>query len=75
VNATNSVAVQINAAQGSYKPWFQQLELKIYDAKAAPRSVKVGETPAQNFHYDAAQKMVSVTVPFVSTGTKIEVSY
>jgi alpha-glucosidase len=73
--ATNSVAVQMSAAQGNYKPWFQQLDFRIYDAKTAPRSVKVDENAVQNFHYDAAQKMVSVTVPFATAGTKVEVSY
>jgi alpha-glucosidase len=75
VSGAGSVTIQMNAVQGSYKPWFQQMEFRLYDAKAAPQSVKVGDTAVQNFHYDAAQKMVSVTVPFVSTGAKIEVSY
>ena len=73
--AANSITVQMNAAQGSYKPWFQQLDFRIYDAKAVPQSVKVGENVVQNFHYDAARKMVSVTVPFANAGTKVEVSY
>jgi alpha-glucosidase len=75
VNAANAVTVQMNPVQGSYKPWFQQMELRIYDAKAAPRSVKIGESTVQNFQYDGARKMVSVTVPFTAAGTRVEVSY
>jgi alpha-glucosidase len=75
VNAANAVTVQMNPVEGSYKPWFQQMELRIYDAKAAPRSVKIGESTVQNFQYDGARKMVSVTVPFTAAGTRVEVSY
>ena len=65
----------MNAVQGSYKPWFQQIQFKIYDAKAAPQSVKVGGSVTQNFQYDSAHKMVTVTVPFAPAGMKVEVNY
>jgi alpha-glucosidase len=71
----NAVTVQMNPVQGSYKPWFQEIQLKIYDAKAAPRSVTVGETATQNFQYDSEHKMVLVTVPFAPAGMKVEVTY
>src|SRR5438874_42786 len=71
----NALTVQMNPVQGSYKPWFQQIQLRIYDAKTAPQSVKVGDTATQNFQYDSAHKVVSVTVPFVTAGMKVEVSY
>ena len=71
----NAVTVQMNPVQGSYKPWFQQIQLRIYDAKTAPQSVKVGDTATQNFQYDSEHKMVNVIVPFVTAGMKVEVSY
>lgn len=71
----NALTVQMNAVQGSYKPWFQQIQFKIYDAKAAPQSVKIGGSVTQNFQYDSGRKMVTVTVPFAPAGMKVEVSY
>ena len=71
----NSVTVQMNEVEGNYKPWFQQLNFRIYDARTAPRSVKVGDNAVQNFHYDPAQKVVSLIVAFSGAGTKIEISY
>jgi alpha-glucosidase len=72
---TSAVTVQMNPVEGSYKPWFQQMQFKIYDAKAAPRTVRAGETATQDFQYDNEHKMVTVRVPFAPTGIKVEVSY
>lgn len=71
----NALTVQMNAVQGSYKPWFQQVQFKIHDAKTTPQSVKIGGSVTQNFQYDSARKMVTVTVPFAPAGMKVEVNY
>jgi alpha-glucosidase len=66
--------VQLKPAEGTYKPWFRQIQFKIYDAQS-PRFVRVGGTAVQDFQYDPAHKVLSVTAPFSTSGANIEVNY
>jgi alpha-glucosidase len=74
VSPKGEVSVQMKPAEGTFKPWFRQIQFKIYDAQS-PRSVRVGNAAVQDFQYDAAHKMLSVSAPFVASGANVDVSY
>ncbi|HXB19922.1 MAG TPA: glycoside hydrolase family 31 protein [Candidatus Solibacter sp.] len=73
--AGHSLTVQTGAAQGSYKPWFREVQFTVYGIASAPLKVIIDGAPVQNFHYDHAQGVVTAVAPHRLSGSKIEIQY
>jgi hypothetical protein len=55
--------VNISAPEGSYRPWWQSFEVTVHGAQAAPRAVTLNGSQVSGVHFEAAARMVAVSVP------------
>jgi alpha-glucosidase len=69
------ITVQTGPAQGSFAPWFSSVTFAIRAVPSAPKKVTVGDKTVSDFVYDAAKKIVSITVPYASNGQAVTVTY
>jgi alpha-glucosidase len=73
-NAT-AQGVEIKLArEGSYQPWWQEAELKVYGAPHAPKNVTVNGQKA-TAKFDAASQTVIVRVPDQAAGESVVIEY
>ena len=71
--AEHSVTVQTNRPEGSYKPWFSQVQFTVYGITSAPGRVNVDGVAVQDFRFDPARGVVTVVGP--QTASSLEISY
>jgi len=71
--AEHSVIVQTNRPEGSYKPWFSQVQFTVYGITSAPGRVNVDGVAVQDFRFDPARGVVTVVGP--QTASSLEISY
>lgn len=69
-----SVGVRLTPAQGSYTPWWRQVELTIYGANPAAR-VTVGGKPIGDVRFSGEQSTLTFTIPWDRAGTDVNVTY
>jgi alpha-glucosidase len=69
------VTVTIAKHEGSYAPWWQQVEVVIYGAPHAARSVEVNGAVVEDARFDAADGTAHVMAPDVASGTEIHVAW
>ena len=75
---SNSVEVKIAPREGSYQPWWQEMDLKIYGASRAPQNVTVNGqklTSKSEMKYDTSARVVSVRLKDQPSGSTISVQY
>jgi len=73
--AADAVTVQAGPTEGAFAPWFSSVTFAIHGAKSKPKQVAADGKPVRSFAYDAARKLVTVTVPYARAGEAVTVSY
>jgi alpha-glucosidase len=73
--AEHSVTVQTAAPEGTYKPWFNEVQFTVYGITSAPARVTLDGVGVQNSQFDAARGVLTVVVPQHTAATKLEISY
>jgi alpha-glucosidase len=71
----HAVTVQTAPPEGSYKPWFREVQFTVYGIASAPVRVEVDGVSAQNFRFDSAHGIVTVIAPQQPSGTTLEVAW
>lgn len=67
--------VGMAAAEGSYRPWWKELEVVVYGADQHPSRVLVDGKSTDDWKFDASAHSVSVRFAYKSTGQKVEIDY
>jgi alpha-glucosidase len=70
-----SVRVKISAQQGSFAPWWSQVQVDVFGIGANPEQVTAGGTALHGWSYDPGTGRVTVTIPNPAQGTEIAVEY
>ncbi|HEV2961181.1 MAG TPA: TIM-barrel domain-containing protein [Candidatus Angelobacter sp.] len=73
--AEHSVTVQTSRMDGSYTPWFHEIQFSVYGIPSAPAQVTVDGASIQDFHYDSAHGVVTAVVPFHLPNSRLEIQY
>jgi len=73
LGSPDSITVEMNTAQGSFEPWFQELEFSVYDVESAPRLVRINGNVIYDFKYGATDNSARVATPFNPAGIRVEV--
>jgi len=73
--AEHSVTVQTNRPEGSYKPWFSEVQFTVYGITSAPGRVNLDGVAVQDFRFDPARGVVTVVGPQRASGARLEISY
>jgi alpha-glucosidase len=62
----NSVRVNFGARQGTYAPWWKNVEVVVYDWPSAQADARLSNaTPPPATSYDAATRALHVVIPDV----------
>jgi alpha-glucosidase len=71
--ADHSVTVQTNVPEGSYKPWFGEVQFTVYGIASAPGRVNIDGVSVQNFRFDPTRGVVTVVAPQQASGARLEI--
>lgn len=70
-----SVQVKLAPAEGSFAPWWREVELTIYGADHQPAAVIVGGRPTGGVRFTPRVGKVVFTIPWDRAGTEVTVTY
>jgi alpha-glucosidase len=56
----DGVQVKIAAPEGTFKPWWNSMQVAVVGVQAAPKQVTIGGTAVSDFTFDATSRTVSV---------------
>jgi alpha-glucosidase len=73
--AEHSLSVKTVIVEGSYKPWFHDVQYTVYGIASPPKSVSLDGTSAHDFRYDPAHGIVTAVGPYRQSGSKLEIQY
>jgi len=67
--------VKLAPAEGSFAPWWREVELTIYGADHQPAEVIVGGRPTGGVRFTPRVGKVVFTIPWDRAGTEVTVTY
>ncbi|MGA8072076.1 MAG: glycoside hydrolase family 31 protein [Candidatus Acidiferrales bacterium] len=71
----DSIEVTSSARQGSFKPWWSEIEIEVFGAAAPPKEIRAGDRAVSNWRYDAENHSVTFSLADSSEGWAIQVRY
>jgi alpha-glucosidase len=71
--AADSIKVHIGPHQGSYHPWWNEVQVEVYGQSTAGTYAFAGKTGQANL--DAEHHMTSVTIPDDGHGSDLEINF
>jgi alpha-glucosidase len=74
-NDAQSMSLTLDAAQGTYKPWFSAVDVVFVGATAAATSASLDGKSISTPTYDAAHHAVQVTIPYTGQAQKLDVQF
>ncbi|MCU1262165.1 MAG: Alpha-glucosidase [Bryobacterales bacterium] len=72
---SDAVRVNIAAHQGRFPPWWSRIEMVIYGATRAARSVSVGSTAVQNVRFDVQSGALRFFIDDPASGSEVRIVY
>ncbi|HTS38055.1 MAG TPA: TIM-barrel domain-containing protein [Candidatus Solibacter sp.] len=73
--SAGSVLVKFAARQGSYAPWWKDLEVVVYGWPSEKAEVNLTGTPLLEKHYDAKAHALHLMVPDISADTELTIQH
>jgi alpha-glucosidase len=70
-----SMSLMIDAAQGTYKPWFSSVDVVFVGATRPATGAALDGGPSAAPAYDAAHHSVLVTIPYTGRAEKVTVQF
>jgi len=67
----NSLGITSSARQGSFMPWWNNVQVTVFGSTHPPREVRAGKRTLSDWHYDAKAKAVTLTLPDSATGWEL----
>lgn len=71
----HSLTIQTASIEGSYKPWFHEVQFTVYGITSPPARVTVDGASAQTFHYDPEHGVVTAVAPYRPAASRLEIQY
>jgi len=68
-----NLRLHTGAQEGTYQPWWTEIEVTIFDWSSPPASVLYDGKPISKFNLDAATHALTITVPERSEGGELNV--
>jgi alpha-glucosidase len=73
--APGSVKVKISQPEGTFAPWWNQVQVQIFGVTGSPSEVTAGRALVSGWKYDAGTHSVLATIPNPAAGTEVTVNY
>lgn len=70
----DALRLKISPQEGSYKPWFNQIQAVIYGVKQQPQKVELNGNSIAGSSYDQKQQKLTVTFANPSQGAELRIS-
>lgn len=71
----DSVRMQSAARQGSFDPWWKNIQIEIFGAATAPKEVRVGDQPISDWGFDSVHHRVVFTLADAAQGWNVSLRY
>ncbi|MFZ0635137.1 MAG: TIM-barrel domain-containing protein [Candidatus Acidiferrales bacterium] len=71
----SSVMVTSGSWQGSYRPWWSSIQVKVFGAAHKPKEVRDGDRLVTDWRFDEEFHSVTLTVPDSAQGWTVRVAY
>ena len=71
----DAIAVKSQAREGSFTPWWKQIEVEIFGAPHAPKEVRTGAQSISTWQFDSEHHSVRVTIPDSAQGWTLSLQY
>lgn len=71
--AASGLTVKVGKTEGTFVPWFKQLELRVFGVEHKPKSVTLGSTSTTDWQWNEAGQALSVRLPYTRTGTNVTI--
>jgi alpha-glucosidase len=69
----NGITVHIGPHQGSYVPWWKNLQVEVYGSNSSSKASVTGSTERVQSSFDALRHVITVLVPDNGTGRDVQV--
>jgi alpha-glucosidase len=70
-DSTSGLSVRVGKTEGTFAPWFRQLELQVFGRDRRPQSVEVDGKPVSDFEWNEKTQSVSVRFPYTRAGANV----
>jgi hypothetical protein len=64
----------VGAREGSFQPWWNEVEVTIFDWKSAPGKVTYGGEAISKFRFDESSHSLTITLPEKAEGGELEIA-
>jgi alpha-glucosidase len=68
---SSGLSVRIGKTEGTFTPWFQQLEIQVFGMQQRPQAVEVDGKAVTDFAWDEKTQTVSVRFPYTRAGVNV----
>lgn len=72
--SAGAISVQISSPQGTFPPWWNQVQLDIYGIEQRPEQVLAGTSPVTGWNYEEGKKKLTITIPNPANGIEVSVN-
>jgi alpha-glucosidase len=69
------MSLTLDAAQGTYKPWFSAIDVVFIGATAAATGASLDGKSISTPTYDAAHHAIQITIPYTGQAQKLNVQF
>jgi alpha-glucosidase len=68
---SSGLSVRVGKTEGTFTPWFQQLEIQVFGMQQRPQTVEVDGQGVTDFAWDEKTQTVSVRFPYTRAGANV----
>jgi alpha-glucosidase len=73
---SNGISVHVAAHQGSFAPWWKNLQVEVYGSPASPSTASIiGTTEKIDTSFDAIRHATMVLIPDNGRGTDLQIEW
>src|SRR5262249_57671765 len=73
--AAGMVKLNISRPEGTFSPWWNQVQVQVFGMSATPTQVESAVAPITGWKFDDATHSVLATIPNPAAGTEVTVRY
>ena len=70
----DALRIKMSPQQGSYTPWFTEVQAVIYGLKRQPASITLDGKAARRATFDASSQTLTVQFPYTPAGGELRLS-
>jgi alpha-glucosidase len=73
--APDSLRVNLGAPQGTFAPWWKNLQIEVFGVDRRPGRVELGESPLRDWNYDPVTRRLVLFVSETNRAQEVRVTY